>query len=74
MKHTEMYMRQRLAGFVRSRGVQDLAREWGCSRQYIYDVLKCRREPGPKILKHLGLKRIVERRVWYRDDSDWRMD
>lgn len=36
-----------------------LAREIGCSAAYLCDVLLHRRTPGPKILDHMGLKRIT---------------
>jgi hypothetical protein len=32
-----------------------LARKWGISTQYLSDVRRRRREPGPSILKGLGL-------------------
>lgn len=36
-----------------------LAKRLGVSEQYLTDVLKRRREPGEKILKPLGFKRVV---------------
>ncbi len=34
---------------------KQLAKEIGCVESYVSDVLKKRREPGPKILAYLGL-------------------
>ena len=36
-----------------------LAQEWGISEQYLSDILKGRREPGNKVLKQLGLRKMV---------------
>jgi len=36
-----------------------LAQEWGISEQYLSDILKGRREPGNKVLKQLGLVKMV---------------
>jgi len=38
----------------------------GISKQYVCDVLNARRDPGPKILKVLGLKSRV---VYWRDKA-----
>jgi len=35
---------------------KQMARDWRISPQYLSDLLKGRRKPGPKILKRLGLK------------------
>lgn len=35
------------------------AARYGISEQYLTDILKRRREPGEKILKALGFRRIV---------------
>lgn len=35
------------------------AQKIGVSEQYLSDILKGRREPGPKILKWFGLERTV---------------
>lgn len=32
------------------------ARQWGISTSYVNDVLRGRKEPGPKILRALGLE------------------
>jgi transcriptional regulator with XRE-family HTH domain len=36
-----------------------LADKMGISPAYLHDVLAGRREPGPKVLSFLGLKRVV---------------
>ena len=36
-----------------------LAMYWNISEQYLSDVLRCRREPGPKILDRLGLVKML---------------
>jgi transcriptional regulator with XRE-family HTH domain len=36
----------------------ELAVELGISKQYLGDVLRGRRDPGPPILKALGIKRV----------------
>lgn len=43
----------------RRSSLRALAREWKCSAPYVSDVLLGKRPPGPKILKRLGLKRVV---------------
>lgn len=43
-------------------GAASLACRLGVTRQYVYDVAAGRRSPGPKVLKVLGLRRIVEER------------
>ena len=43
------------------RPVADLATDIGVSASYLYDIFSGNREPGPKILSFLGLKR--ERKV-----------
>jgi hypothetical protein len=40
----------------------ELARELDVSPQYLHDVLNGRREPGRKILKALGVERVVSYR------------
>lgn len=39
-------------------GVRALARKWRLSAPYISDVLRGRRDPGPKVLKKLGLRKV----------------
>lgn len=34
---------------------KQMAKDIGCAESYVSDVLKERREPGPKILAYLGL-------------------
>lgn len=38
---------------------QIAARAWGISPQYLCDVLNGRREPGAKLLKALGYRRVT---------------
>ena len=40
-------------------GVRALAKLWGISPAMVSDVLNGRRGPGPKVLSHFGLKRVV---------------
>jgi transcriptional regulator with XRE-family HTH domain len=47
-----LQLREKLEGCTQA----DLAKEIDCAPQYLNDVLGGRREPGPKILKYLGLK------------------
>lgn len=44
---------------IESHGSNVTARALGISPTYLSDVMCGRRKPGPKILKALGLKRIV---------------
>jgi hypothetical protein len=37
-------------------GIRALARHWKVSAAYLSDILLEKRYPGPKVLKHLGLK------------------
>ena len=39
---------------------KEAARAWGVSPQYLSDVLRGHREPGPRLLEALGLRRVVE--------------
>jgi hypothetical protein len=41
--------------------LRSLARKWGISAAYLSDVLRKKRYPGKKILKHLGLVGHVRR-------------
>jgi transcriptional regulator with XRE-family HTH domain len=41
-------------------GQTALACRIGCRKQYISDVLRERRPPGPRVLKALGLRRLTE--------------
>lgn len=38
---------------------KDAAQAWGISAAYLTDVLKGRRDPGPKLLKALGIRKEV---------------
>lgn len=48
------------------RSATDLADEIGVSKAYISDLFMGRRNPGPKILKYLGLVAEVKTQVIYR--------
>lgn len=49
-----------IAACVKAAGEQRLAaKQLGVSPQYLCDVLKRRREPGSKLLKALGYRRVV---------------
>ena len=48
-------LHQRLNGKTQ----RELAGELGISVQYLNDILKCRREPGPAVLHALKLERRV---------------
>lgn len=47
---------------------RDLAKAWGVSPSYLTDLRLGRRLPGPSILKHFGMKRVVEVK-YVRDDN-----
>jgi len=49
----------------RKGSLRALARKWNVSAPYLSDILRGRRNPGPKVLKHLGLVATVERKVIY---------
>ena len=36
-----------------------LAKELGISKPYLSDILKGKRDPGPKVLAQLGIRRVV---------------
>jgi transcriptional regulator with XRE-family HTH domain len=44
---------------LESMSQKDLAEELGVSAAYLNDILFHRRQPGKKILKALGLKRVI---------------
>lgn len=47
-----------LRRLVRTRGSQSaVAKRLGISASYLHDILNGTRQPGPKVLKSLGLKR-----------------
>ena len=61
MKHTTIP--QKLRQWAKQRGSQrTLARELGVSEAYLSDVINGRRDPGRKLLKALGLERVVDYR------------
>lgn len=43
----------------RAGSLRSLAREWKISPAMLSDVMTGRRGPGPKVLDHFGLKRVV---------------
>lgn len=58
---TEHDVINRLRDAIRVAGSQRaFGRQHGISTQYINDVLRCRREPGQKILDTLGIERVVQ--------------
>ena len=51
---------------VGRRGTQSAVARWlGVSRAHVSDMLAGRRDPGPRLLKKLGLSKSVLRRVTY---------
>lgn len=48
---------------IKTGGSNATARALGVSTTYLSDVMCGRRKPGPKILKALGLERVVVYRV-----------
>ena len=58
-----MTVPQKLRQWAKQRGSQRaLARELGVSEAYLSDIINGRRDPGRKILKALGLERVVDYR------------
>lgn len=55
------YTQDEIPGLLRSRMNEESPRRFGerfgLSSQFVYQVLNGKREPGPKLLKFLGLKR-----------------
>lgn len=45
--------------------LRQFARELGVAPSYLSDIYRGRREPGPKILRPLGVRRRVELRIEY---------
>lgn len=57
---TPQALRDVIATEVKAMGEQQIvARALGVSPQYLCDVLNGRREPGAKLLKGLGYRRVV---------------
>ena len=49
-----------IAKAIETAGSQEaLAIEWGISELYLSDILRGRREPGNKILKNMGLVKVL---------------
>lgn len=54
-------LRKRILALIETHGSQkNAAAALGMSAQYLSDVLRGRRTPGPKILKALGLTAVTE--------------
>lgn len=68
ISQTEMRLRL-LATIQKVGGQSAFARRCGVSRAYVSDLARTppRRDPGPKILKVLKLKRIERREVGYEE-------
>jgi len=56
---------KKLAAMCRERTQREVAADLGMSEQYLSDVLRGYRKPGPLVLKALGLKR---ERVYLADE------
>jgi predicted transcriptional regulator len=67
---TKQFNRNQVIGLLKTRQGDrtsaDLAREIGVSKAYIHDLFADRRNPGPKILRYLGLVAEVKTQVTYR--------
>ena len=44
----------------------------GCSPMYISDILNNRRDPGPRLLNHLGIEREITKTIVYKPKKKWR--
>jgi len=51
-------VRRMIAAKLENKTQRELAADIGVSCQYLNDYLRFRRDPGPKILKSLGLRRV----------------
>jgi transcriptional regulator with XRE-family HTH domain len=52
------------------RSLRAIAQEIGVTAPYIHDILRGRRDPGPKVLEYLGLEKTVKpARITYRRAS-----
>lgn len=61
---------QKLSEWAERLGSQRaLAKELGVGEPYLSDVIHGRRDPGPKILKALGLERVVSYRATKRHST-----
>ena len=56
---TEKDILRRLRALMSGRTQRAVAAELGISEQYLCDILKGRKPPGPTVLKALGLSRRV---------------
>ena len=66
VRHGEQWFKGLVDSYVQARGsLRALAAEWECSAMYICDLRRGRRRPGPKLLKHLGIRKIVTTTVEY---------
>jgi transcriptional regulator with XRE-family HTH domain len=48
--------------------LRKVAIEIGISAPYLSDVMRGNRLPGPKVLKYLGLRRVITKQVQYLKD------
>lgn len=55
----EIAVVERLRQLVDNETLSEIGRQLGVSKQYLCDVLKGRKAPGPKIFKAMGIKRRV---------------
>lgn len=57
---TEIEVRRLVkVGIKRAGSLRKYAKEMGINASYVSDMVNGRRNPGPKLLKPLGLKRVV---------------
>lgn len=54
-------LRERIA----KASLRKVALEIGCSAAYLSDVMRGNRQPGPVVLKHLGLRKVVTKQIQY---------
>lgn len=54
------------AGVAAAESLRQYADSIGCSAAYISDILRGNRDPGPKVLKALGIDRKVETQITYK--------
>lgn len=57
--HAPDLMRLVRAAIAEAGGVRPLARKWGVSPAHVCDMKRGFRRPGPRVLRHLGLKKVV---------------
>lgn len=54
------------------RSLRAFAEEVGCSAAYLSDVFKGQRQPGPKLLDHLGVERRTQVVTTYVKKRRWK--